>query len=139
MTGYSTNAGIIAVTGVASRRAIIAGGAILLVLGLVPKLTSLIASVPHAVIAGIFAVICVVIAMNGFRVIQSIQLSERNMLVVGLPIMLALGAVLIPRELIYALPELVGYLANSGIAIGALAAVVLNFVLPEEAPQEIEA
>ncbi|MBV7297004.1 solute carrier family 23 protein [Enterovibrio paralichthyis] len=139
VTGYSTNAGIIAVTGVASRRAIIAGGAILLVLGLVPKLTSLIASVPHAVIAGIFAVICVVIAMNGFRVIQSIQLSERNMLVVGLPIMLALGAVLMPRELIYALPELVGYLANSGIAIGALAAVVLNFVLPEEAPQEIEA
>lgn len=139
VTGYSTNAGIIAVTGVASRRAIIAGGAILLVLGLVPKLTSLIASVPHAVIAGIFAVICVVIAMNGFRVIQNIQLSERNMLVVGLPIMLALGAVLMPRELIYALPELVGYLANSGIAIGALAAVILNFVLPEEVPQEINA
>ncbi|NLS11964.1 purine/pyrimidine permease [Vibrio sp. SM6] len=132
VTGYSTNAGIIAVTGVASRRAIIAGGAILLVLGLVPKLTSLIASVPHAVIAGIFAVICVVIAMNGFRVIQHIQLNERNMLVVGLPIMLALGAVLMPRELVYALPEMVGYLVNSGIAIGALAAVILNFVLPNE-------
>ncbi|MDD1779919.1 purine/pyrimidine permease [Enterovibrio sp. ZSDZ35] len=139
VTGYSTNAGIIAVTGVASRRAIIAGGFILLVLGLVPKLTSLIASVPHAVIAGIFAVICVVIAMNGFRVVQNIQLSERNMLVIGLPIMLALGAVLMPRELIYALPELVGYLANSGIAIGALAAVILNFILPEDAVQEAEA
>ncbi|WP_028025722.1 solute carrier family 23 protein [Enterovibrio calviensis] len=139
VTGYSTNAGIIAVTGVASRRAIIAGGFILLVLGLVPKLTSLIASVPHAVIAGIFAVICVVIAMNGFRVVQNIHLTERNMLVIGLPIMLALGAVLMPREIIYALPELVGYLANSGIAIGALAAVILNFVLPNEAPLEAEA
>lgn len=131
VTGYSTNAGIIAVTGVSSRRAIIAGGVILLILGLVPKLTSLIASVPHAVISGIFSVICVVIAMNGFRVIQHIHLNERNMLVVGLPIMLSLGAVLMPRELVYALPELAGYLVNSGIAIGALAAVILNFVLPE--------
>nr|WP_241214418.1 solute carrier family 23 protein [Vibrio alfacsensis] len=130
VTGYSTNAGIIAVTGVASRRAIIAGGFILLLLGLMPKLTSIIASIPHAVISGIFTVICVVIAMNGFRVIQHIQLSERNMLVVGLPIMLSLGAVLMPRELVYGLPELVGYLVNSGIAIGALAAVVLNFILP---------
>ncbi|MEZ8146303.1 solute carrier family 23 protein [Enterovibrio norvegicus] len=130
VTGYSTNAGIIAVTGVSSRRAIIAGGVILLILGLVPKLTSLIASVPHAVISGIFSVICVVIAMNGFRVIQHIQLNERNMLVVGLPIMLLLGAVLMPRELVYALPEMAGYLVNSGIAIGALAAVILNFVLP---------
>ena len=132
VTGYSTNAGIIAVTGVASRRAIIAGGFILLLLGLVPKLTNIIASIPHAVISGIFSVICVVIAMNGFRVIQHIHLSERNMLVVGLPIMLSLGAVLMPRELVYALPEMVGYLVNSGIAIGALAAVILNFILPED-------
>ncbi|MBE1273561.1 solute carrier family 23 protein [Enterovibrio baiacu] len=137
VTGYSTNAGIIAVTGVSSRRAIIAGGVILLILGLVPKLTSLIASVPHAVISGIFSVICVVIAMNGFRVIQHIQLNERNMLVVGLPIMLSLGAVLMPRELVYALPEMAGYMVNSGIAIGALAAVILNFVLPSN-PSELE-
>ncbi|MGF1685698.1 purine/pyrimidine permease [Photobacterium japonica] len=132
VTGYSTNAGIIAVTGVSSRRAIIAGGFILLLLGLMPKLTSVIASIPHAVISGIFTVICVVIAMNGFRVVQHIDLSERNMLVIGLPIMLSLGAVLMPRELVYALPELVGYLVNSGIAIGALAAVILNFVLPDD-------
>ncbi|WP_318447306.1 solute carrier family 23 protein [Photobacterium leiognathi] len=130
VTGYSTNAGIIAVTGVASRRAIIAGGFILLLLGLMPKLTSIIASIPHPVISGLFAVICVVIAMNGFRVIQNIQLNERNMLVIGLPIMLSLGAVLMPRELVYALPQLLGYLVNSGIAIGAIAAVVLNFLLP---------
>ncbi|WP_028116412.1 solute carrier family 23 protein [Ferrimonas senticii] len=132
VTGYSTNAGIIAVTGVASRRAIIAGGAILLLLGLMPKLTSLIASIPQPVILGIFTVICVVIAMNGFRVIQNVQLTERNMLVVGLPIMLALGAVLMPSELKYGLPEFLGYLVNSGIAIGALAAVILNFILPHD-------
>src|SRR5699024_4521171 len=42
VTGYSTNAGIIAVTGVASKRAIIAAGGILMALGLMPKLTTLI-------------------------------------------------------------------------------------------------
>lgn len=132
VTGYSTNAGIIAVTGIASRRAIIAGGVILVALGLVPKITSAIASIPHAVIAGIFAVICVIIAMNGFRVIQHVDLNERNMLTIGIPIMLSLGAVLIPREIVYSLPEPMSYIANSAIAIGALAAVLLNYFLPQE-------
>ncbi|ABB37502.1 xanthine permease [Oleidesulfovibrio alaskensis G20] len=133
VTGYSTNAGIIAITGVASRWAIMAGGGILLVLGMVPKLMNVIASIPGPVISGVFAVICVVIAMNGFRVVRTVTLSERNMLVMGLPILLTLAAVFMPAELRDRLPALVRYLVESGIAVGAVSAVVLNLILPKDA------
>ena len=45
VTGYSSNAGIIAITGVKSRKPIIAGGIILVMLGMMPKLMNIIASI----------------------------------------------------------------------------------------------
>ncbi len=133
VTGYSTNAGIIAVTGVASRRVIMVGGALLVLLGTMPKLMYVIAAIPGPVISGVFAVICVIIAMNGFRVVRTVNLTERNMLVIGLPILLTLAAVFMPEALRGRLPNLAGYLVESGIAVGAVSAVLLNLILPRDA------
>ncbi|KAB7664817.1 uracil-xanthine permease family protein [Bacillus sp. B1-b2] len=132
VTGYSSNAGIIAITGVKSRKPIIAGGIILVLLGMMPKLTSLIACIPSVVINSVFAILCVVIMMNGFKVIKEETFTERNMLVIGVPIMLALFAVMMPSDILYGLPEIVTYFVSSGTAIGAIAALVLNLVLPQK-------
>lgn len=131
VTGYSTNAGIIAVTGVASRTVIIAAGIILILLGMVPKLMTIVASIPEAAIGGVFSIICVVIAMNGFRVVKSLPFSERNLLIMGVPIVVALAAFFMPKPLIEAMPTLLQYLIASSLAVGALTAVVLNIVLPK--------
>lgn len=131
MTGYSTNAGIIAVTGVGSRMAIIAGGIILIALGMLPKLMNVIACIPSAVVSGVFAVVCVIIAMNGFKSIQHENFDERNMLLIGLPILLALGTTVIPKDILNSLPSLANYIFSSGITVGALAAVILNILLPK--------
>lgn len=132
VTGYSTNAGVISITGIGSKMAVFAAGIILVFLGLMPKLMNLIASIPLAVIYGVFSIVCVIIAMNGFRIIKQITLNERNMLVIGIPIVLTLFAALMPKELLYSLPSLISYIVSSGIAVGALAAVILNLVLPAE-------
>lgn len=132
MTGYASNAGIIAMTGVASRMAFLAAGIMLVLFGLVGKLSAVIASIPGPVVGGVFAVLCAVIAMNGFRVIRSEPLNERNMLVVGLPILLALFATLAPGDWVKSLPELVQYVLGSSVAFGAIAAMVLNLVLPNK-------
>ncbi|MBE3580581.1 MAG: hypothetical protein IMW96_02900 [Thermoanaerobacteraceae bacterium] len=97
---------------------------------MIPKLMNVIACIPGTVINGVFGVVCVVIAMNGFRVLHEVELDERNMLVVGLPILLTLGVTLMPKELLDGLPRLLNYLVSSGIAVGALSAVVLNLVIP---------
>lgn len=132
VTGYSSNAGIIAITGIASRSAFAAAGALLIVVGSVGKLSAAIASIPGPVIGGIFGVLCAVIAMNGFRVIRAVPLTERNMLVVGLPILLTLFAGLMPADYLRSLPTLAQYFLGSSIAVGSIAAIVLNLILPAD-------
>ncbi|MRG88095.1 nucleobase:cation symporter-2 family protein [Salinibacillus xinjiangensis] len=132
VTGYSSNAGIIAITGVKSRKPILAGGVILVALGMMPKLMNVIASIPAVVINGVFAILCVVIMMNGFKVVKNSPFTERNMIVIGVPIMIALFAVLLPADISSNLPNLVTYFVSSGTAVGAIAALILNLVLPEK-------
>ncbi|MFD1848557.1 solute carrier family 23 protein [Oceanobacillus bengalensis] len=137
VTGYSSNAGIIAITGVKSRRPIIAGGIILILLGMMPKLMNVIASIPSSVVNSVFAILCVVIMMNGFKVVKQAPFTERNMLVIGVPIMFALFAVLMPADVLYRLPSLVTYFVSSGTAIGAIVALLLNVILPQKSDDVI--
>ncbi|MBY0149075.1 uracil-xanthine permease family protein [Neobacillus niacini] len=132
MTGYSSNAGIIAITGVASRMAIISAGIILIALGLIPKLSAVITCVPEPVIQGIFGVVCVAIVMNGMKVIQHVVIDDRNMMVIGVPILLTIGTIVLPKEILYSVPDFANYILSSGTAVGALATVILNLVIPQE-------
>ncbi|RUS49136.1 uracil-xanthine permease family protein [Cohnella sp. AR92] len=138
MTGYSSNAGLIAVTGVGSRMAIMAGGVILLALGFMPKLSVLITCIPDAVINGIFAIVCVAILMNGMKVIQPLKIDDRNMMIVGIPIALTLGLTVFPKDVLNTLPDIVNYILSSGTAVGAIAALVLNLIIPKGKEEKSE-
>ncbi|MBN6886430.1 xanthine permease [Cytobacillus horneckiae] len=130
MTGYSSNAGLLAITGVASRLAIMASGGILICLGLIPKLSTLITCIPEPVINGIFGIVCVAIVTNGMKVIQPIIIDDRNMMVIGVPILLTIGATLLPEEALLSAPDWMNYILSSGITVGALATVILNLIIP---------
>ncbi len=132
MTGYSSNAGIIAITGVASRMAIISAGIILVALGLIPKLSAVITCVPEPVINGIFGVVCVAIVMNGLKVIQNVVIDDRNMMVIGVPILLTIGTIVLPKDLLNSVPDFSNYILSSGTAVGAIATVILNLIIPKE-------
>lgn len=132
VTGYATNAGVIAITGVASKRVIIFTGGILVALGLVPKFSTLIASIPEVVIMGAFSIVTVIIAMNGVKVLGPVTMSERNMLVIGVPILVTLAASAMPASVKETLPTMLQYLIEGGMALGAVAALVLNLILPRD-------
>ncbi|MFS0864338.1 uracil-xanthine permease family protein [Fredinandcohnia sp. 179-A 10B2 NHS] len=138
MTGYSSNAGIIAITGVASRMAIIAAGIILIVLGLIPKLSAVITCIPEPVINGIFGVVCVAIVMNGLKVIQHVDIDDRNMMVIGVPILLTVGTIVLPKEILYSVPDFANYILSSGTAVGAIAVLVLNLLIPVEKKKSVQ-
>ncbi|MGE8203867.1 uracil-xanthine permease family protein [Heyndrickxia sp. NPDC080065] len=132
MTGYSSNAGLLAVTGVASRMAIMAGGGILIFLGLVPKLSAAITCIPEPVINGIFGIVCVAIVTNGMKVIQPIYINDRNMMIIGIPILLTIAVTVLPKEVLNNTPEWVNYILSSSMTIGALAALILNLIIPAD-------
>ena len=132
MTGYSSNAGIIAITGVGSRMAIMAAGGILIAIGLVPKLSAVITCIPEPVINGIFGIVCVAIVMIGLKVIQQFLIDDRTMIVVGVPILLTIGVTVLPKDVLYSMPDFATYILSSGIGIGALATVILNLIIPDK-------
>lgn len=133
VTGYSTNAGIITITGVASRRVFAAAGVWFVVFGFSGKLATLISSIPSAVIGGVFVVVCGIIAISGMQVIKEVSIGEKEMYVISIPMIIALGLILIPQEFIHTLPNFLQYLFSSPIATASIAAMVLNKVLPSEA------
>ena len=131
VTGYSTNAGVIAITGVASRMVFVAVGLVLVGLGFVGKFSALIAAIPAPVIGGMFAVVCVIIAMAGIRILRDVRLDERAMLVVGIPIVFSFFATLAPKPWMETLPQMVQYLLGSVVTVGAMAAMAMNLILPK--------
>jgi len=110
--------------------AIMAGGGILIALGLMPKLSAAITCIPEPVINGIFGVVCVAIVVNGLKVIQFVDLDERAMMIIGVPILLTMAVTVLPEGALTGLPDFAVYVLSSGITVGALAALILNLVIP---------
>lgn len=130
VTGYSTNAGIISITGVASKRAFISAGCWFIVLGFFTKLSAFLAAIPAPVIGGVFAIITVTIMLNGLNVIRNLSTEETDIYVVGLPIVLTIALVLLPKAVLHAAPQMVQYLLGSPVAIAAITAIILNILMP---------
>ncbi|GAB6991824.1 uracil-xanthine permease family protein [Paenibacillus pini] len=130
VTGYSTNAGIISITGIASRRVFLAVGGWFVLFGCSGKLAALISSIPTAVIGGVFCIVCGIISINGIQVMKNERIGEKQMYIIAIPMILTLALVLIPKDFLYTLPTFVQYLFGSPILAASLAAIVLNKVLP---------
>ncbi|KRM99371.1 uracil-xanthine transport protein [Loigolactobacillus rennini DSM 20253] len=132
MTGYSTNAGVISITGVASKRAFIAAGVWFIGFSFIGKLAAFLAAIPAPVIGGVFAIICSTIMLSGLQVIRQQQFAERDLYIIGLPIIMTLALILIPEQLTKEAPQLIQYLLSSPVAVSAILAIALNQILPQQ-------
>jgi NCS2 family nucleobase:cation symporter-2 len=127
-TSYSQNIGLVALTGVRSRWAVAGSGALLIALGLFPKLATIVASVPPAVLGGAGIAMFGMVAANGIRTLGEARLGERhNALVVA--ISLGVGMIpLVAPAMLATLPTWLAPFARSGITLSAVSAVVLNLI-----------
>lgn len=132
VTGYSSNAGIITITGIASRRVFLAAGGLFIIFGLSGKLSALISSIPSAVIGGVFALVCGVIAMSGFQVLKKEKMGQKATYIVSIPILLVVALTFLPSDYLNSLPTMVRYLFGSPIATASLTAIILNKLLPQD-------
>lgn len=139
MTGYSSNAGLIAITKVASRRVVIAGGAILTVLGFCPKLMAVITSLPTLVINGVFAMVCMTLISNGVKMIKDTVMDDRATMILGVSVMCGVSTMILPDEVVQAAPQFVQYFLSSGIAVGGTVAILLQLLLPKPRKESYKA
>lgn len=135
MTGYSTNAGVISITGVASRRVFISAGIWFIILGFFGKLSAFLSAVPAPVIGGIFSIICVIIMLNGLNVIRYLNTNESAIYILGIPIVLTMAVILVPSHLVNSTPQIIQYLLGSPITIAAVSAIILNLIMGDHRPE----
>jgi len=127
-TSFSQNVGLVGVTGVRSRFVCVAGGIIMIILGLLPKLAALVESVPQFVLGGAGLVMFGMVAATGIRILTGVDFKTNkfNLYIVAISI----GAGLIPlvapqwtQQMAHGLHPLL----ESGILLTSITAVILNF------------
>jgi len=126
-TSFSQNVGLVTVTGVRSRYVAAAGGVILVLLALFPKLAHIVASVPSFVLGGAGIVMFGMVAATGVRILGSIDFAQNRhgLFVIAISIGLGLIPTLSP-SLFQHLPAWLHPITHSGIVLGTLSAVILN-------------
>jgi NCS2 family nucleobase:cation symporter-2 len=128
-TSFSQNVGLVGITGVKSRFVCATSGAILIVLGLVPKMAQVVASIPAFVLGGAGIVMFGMVAANGIKVLSKVDFvkSHHNLFIVAVSIGLGLVPVVSPN-FFARLPSALSPLLHSGILLAAVSAIVLNLV-----------
>jgi NCS2 family nucleobase:cation symporter-2 len=126
-TSFSQNVGLVGVTGVKSRWVTIAGGFIMLGLGLLPKMAAFVESIPTFVLGGAGLVMFGMVAATGIRILSTVDYknNRNNLYIVALSIGFGLIPLVAPRwtqHMTHSLHPLL----ESGILLTAVAAVLLN-------------
>jgi len=126
-TSFSQNVGLVAVTGVKSRFVCVAGGLIMLALGLLPKMAALIESLPTVVLGGAGLVMFGMVATTGIRILGGVDFKHNrfNALIVAVSIGIGMIPLIAPNFKQW-MPHALHSLIESGILLASIAAVLLN-------------
>ncbi|HXE49852.1 MAG TPA: nucleobase:cation symporter-2 family protein [Ramlibacter sp.] len=126
-TSFSQNVGLVGVTGVRSRFVCVAGGLILVALGLFPKMAALVESLPTVVLGGAGLVMFGMVAATGIRILSAVdfQNNRNNLFVVAVSVGIGMIPLIAPNFKQW-MPLGIHPLIDSGILLASMSAVLLN-------------
>ena len=126
-TSFSQNVGLVAVTGIKSRFVCVAGGLILIALGLLPKMAALVESLPTVVLGGAGLVTFGMVAATGIRILGGVDFRNNrfNALIVAISIGIGMIPLIAPNFKQW-MPHNLHPLIESGILLASISAVILN-------------
>lgn len=145
-TTYSENTGVLAVTKVYDPAIIRIGAGVAVLLGLLPKLGAVLRTTPQAVLGGLEIVLFGMIAAVGLRTLVEGNVDfkkSRNMIVAGVIVVFGLGVGAF-EQIVTLLGGVEGYesifrigdVTISGLALAAVAGVLVNLILPVSDEEE---
>lgn len=154
-TSYTQNIGIVAATGIASRRVTQVAAVLFLLYGLCPKMAYILAGIPRPIIGAVFLISAASIMFSGIDSIISDERSLRNTFVAGTTLGLAIMLPYLTASTYAAwaksLPSFLNMLVTSSVFIAVIVGVLLNVILniilkekekpakpSEKAPEKIE-
>lgn len=133
VTSYTQNIGIIAATGVASRRITQVAAVIFLFYGLSPKLAAMLAAIPRPVVGGVFLISAALIMFSGIEVIASEKRNTANNLIAGVTIgcgvMVPTFATGAWKEWVAGFSDFGRMFVTSNIFIAVVVGIVMNLLI----------
>lgn len=133
---FTQNTGLIALSNVKSRFVVAAAGAIMVLMGLFPKLGALIAAVPTPVLGGCAIVMFGMTTVAGIQELSRVKFEgTRNGIIVAVSVSIGVLPMSFPALFEQASGTL-KLILESGIFLGAITAIVLNLLLNNEDQSE---
>jgi uric acid transporter len=126
-TAFAQNVGLVALTGIKSRFVVAMAGAILVLMGLVPKLATIIASLPNAVLGGAGIAMFGIVAASGIKALSKVDFenNKNNIFIVAISIGIGLIPLVAPKFFLF-FPSWSQTVLHSGITLGSITAILLN-------------
>jgi NCS2 family nucleobase:cation symporter-2 len=126
---FTQNTGLIALTHVKSRYVVAMAGAIMIMMGLFPKIGALVAAVPRPVLGGSAIVMFGMTTVAGIQILSRVRFDgTRNALVVAIAVSVGVLPMAFPSLFAQASGPL-HLILDSGIFLGTVTAVLLNILL----------
>lgn len=136
ITSFSQNVGLVAMTGVVNRRAILTGALVMLVAGFIPGFGAILTTVPQCVLGGCTIMMFGSIIVAGIEMITRCGIEGRNKTIVILSLAIGLGFTQ-ASEMFNIFPEIIkSIFAENCVAVVFCLAVLLNLILPKDKEQE---
>ena len=127
-TCFAENVGLVRLTRVKSRWVVAAAGAIMILLGLIPKAGAIVAGIPHPVLGGAALAMFATVAVVGFQTLAKVDFHDhRNVVIVATSVGLAMYVTAQP-QVAQAVPDWAEIIFGSGITLGSLTAILLNIL-----------
>ncbi len=129
-TCFAENVGLVRLTAIKSRWVVATAGAIMMLIGVIPKAGAIAASIPLPVLGGAAIAMFATVAVVGFQMLGRVDFNDhRNVVIVATSVGLAMLVTMKP-DLYTVLPggRWTEMFFNSGITLGSLTAILLNLI-----------
>lgn len=128
-TVYPDNIGMLLSTRVGSRYATFAAGILLVVLGCCIKFDMLLVLVPTFVLGGTATVLFGIVMVHGIHLLARIEWDDRNLITAGAALMVGLGGLFVPPDVMKELPLTVQLILKQSAVTGGITLLVLYALL----------
>ncbi len=128
MTTLAASAGVIKLSGVASRKPVIIYCFLLMSVGFLPHIGIILSQIPRSVGYAVMLVAFTQILVVGLQDVKKMGLTKKDSFVLGIPIIVVIGLVSLPPANFENLPALFRYVLGNGMFTGLLICILLEHV-----------
>ncbi|MBE7102345.1 xanthine permease [Bacillus cereus] len=119
-------AGFIRLTKQKYIRSFLMACALLVVMSLFPSIIRYLASLPSAVASAVLMASFVQLIGIGFNNIKQVELSERNVTILGIAVLFGCGVMFLPPVALQSLPSVMQYIFGNGLFVGTVVSILLE-------------